>query len=222
MKILESKLAGPGALISCTLNREYKQESCVEPIVHFLTASTHFQQGTYADNPCRAPCGPGTKPEKKCQIPDEAKDDARRALEATTLAPQPTPLPDFHLGDNVRAAFAALPPNWRARAQQEAGVGRRLGATTDSDDDNCIGSLEGGVSGIFEPRTGKILNLTSNSCAFSRSSRRSRRSYSISSSPSPSGRRHLSVLAAPSASLLASAYRLAGGHASKTARLRWP
>ena len=54
------------------------------------------------------------------------------------------------LDDNVLAAGATLPPSWRARAQQE-GVGRRLDATTSPDDDNCIGSLEGGVSGTIEP-----------------------------------------------------------------------
>ena len=60
-------------------------------------------------------------------------------------------LPALDLDDNVLAAGATLPPNWRARAQQEGG-GRRLGVTTNPDDDNCIGSLEGGVSNIFEPR----------------------------------------------------------------------
>ena len=132
-------------------------------------------------------------------------------------------LPALDLDDNVLAAGAALPPNWRARAQQE-GVGRRLDATTNPDDDNCIGSLEGGVSGIFEPcemSSVALNNLTSNSCSVSRSSRRSRKSYSISNSPSPSGRHHLSRSGAPSVSLLASACRLAGGHAWKTARLRW-
>ena len=61
-------------------------------------------------------------------------------------------LPALDLDDNVLAAGATLPPSWRARAQKERG-GRQLDATTDpsdlgvTSDDNCIGSLEGGVSG---------------------------------------------------------------------------
>jgi hypothetical protein len=70
----------------------------------------------------------------------------------------------------VRAAFASLPPSWRARAQQEAGVGRRLGETTDPDDENCIGSLEGGVSvaSLIEPSAKCVWlkpRLTSEPCA---------------------------------------------------------
>ena len=124
-----------------------------------------FNAGTItAPNLCSAPCGPGTttpcppappsappSPSKKRKRVSPKKSSSksttrRRALEANTPTPPSASPPDFHLTDNVRAAFAGLPPSWRARAQQEAGVGRRLGETTDPDDENCIGSLEGGVS----------------------------------------------------------------------------
>ena len=109
-----------------------------------------------ANNYCSCCCG--LDPASRRYLADGPTPD--EALEHTT-APSITELdaighlsrslPALDLDDNVLAAGATLPPNWRARAQQEGG-GRRLGVTTNPDDDNCIGSLEGGVSSIFEPR----------------------------------------------------------------------
>ena len=118
-----------------------------------------------ADNYCSCCCG--LDPASRRYLADGPTPD--EALEHTT-APSTTELdaigklsallPPLDLDDNVLAAGATLPPSWRARAQQE-GVGRRLDATTNPDDDNCIGSLEGGVSGTIEPheRVGRIISL---------------------------------------------------------------
>ena len=113
----------------------------------------HFNGAQYDSCPSPPPTSPPLtwppNPPKKQKTRRHRSLTGRRHLR--TAATQFSPPPDLHPDDHVRAAFASLPPNWRARAQQEAAVGRQLSEATD--DDGCIGSLEGGVRVAlsFEP-----------------------------------------------------------------------
>ena len=133
----------------------------LEPPLKEINSNVCSNSKWYCSCCCRTEGALASKPPlQRFLVDGPTPKEALELTELDAIGHLSRSLPALDLDDNVLAAGATRPPSWRARAQQE-GVGRRLDATTNPDDDNCIGSLEGGVSGSIEPheRVGRIISL---------------------------------------------------------------